>query len=86
MYLEVTEGKLDIDWKIVYPVDFWTFRDVFSIQMLEYNPKNCRYPGDDSMRVCTKQNKNKNTRGDGDPEDPCSNKRSRCRTSGVFGI
>ena len=56
---------------------------LISIQMLEYNPKNCRYPGDDSMRVCTKQNKNKNTRGDGDPEDPCSNKRSRGRPSVV---
>ena len=78
MYLEVTEGKLDKDWKIVYPVDFWTFRDVLSIQMLEYDPKNRRYPGDDSMRVCTKQNKNK--RGEGDPEDP-PNKRSRGRPS-----
>ena len=81
MYLEVTEGKLDKDWKIVYPVDFWTFRDVLSIQMLEYDPKNRRYPGDDSMRVCTKQNKNK--RGDDDPEDPSSNKRGRGRPSAV---
>ena len=57
MYLEVAEGKLDSDWKLTYPVDFWTFRDVLSIQMLEYNPKNRNYPGDDWMRVCTKQNK-----------------------------
>ena len=40
MYLEVAEGILDVDLKIECPVDFWTFRDVFSVQMLEYGPKN----------------------------------------------
>ena len=57
MYLEVAEGKLNSDWKVTFPVDFWTFRDVLSLQMLQYNPKDRTYPGDDSMRVCTKQNK-----------------------------
>ena len=57
MYLEVAEGELDADWKLEYPVDFWTFRDVLSVQMLEYDPKNRRYHGDANMRVCTKQNK-----------------------------
>ena len=57
MYLEVAEGKLNSDWKVTYPVDFWTFYDFLSLQILQYNPKDCIYPGDDSMRVCTKQNK-----------------------------
>ena len=39
MYLEVAEGQLDSDWKLQYPVDFWTFRDVLSVQMLEYDPQ-----------------------------------------------
>jgi len=57
IYLEVAEGTLDSDWKLTHPVDFWTFRDVLSVQMLEYNPRNRKYKGDDSMRVCTKQTK-----------------------------
>ena len=57
MYLEVAEGKLNSDWKVTYPVYFWTFRDVLFLQMLQYNPKDCIYPGDYSMHVCTKQNK-----------------------------
>ena len=57
IYLEISEGQLDSDWKLQYPVDFLTFRDVLSVQMLEYDPKNRRYYGDASMRVCTKQNK-----------------------------
>ena len=40
MYLKVAEGNLDGDLKIEYPVDFWTFRDVLSVHMLEYDPKN----------------------------------------------
>ena len=40
MYLEVAEGKLDGDLKIESPVDFWTFQDVLSVQMFEYDPKN----------------------------------------------
>ena len=55
MYLEVAEGKLDNDLRVKYPVDFWTFQDVLSVQMLEYDPKNRHYLGDDAMRVCTKQ-------------------------------
>ena len=51
IYLEVCEGKLDAEWKVQYPVDFWTFRDILSIQMLEYDPKNRKYLGDDAMRV-----------------------------------
>ena len=55
MYLEVAEGKLDDDLRVEYPVDFWIFRDVLSIQMLEYDPKIRHYLRDNAMRVCTKQ-------------------------------
>lgn len=85
IYLEVCEGKLDKDWRVIYPVDFWTFRDILSIQMLEYDPKNCKYFGDDAMRVCTKQTK-KNCSTD-DENDSASlrsgKKRSRGRPSVV---
>ena len=57
IYLEVCEGKLDQDWKVENPVDFWTFRDLLSTQMLEYDPKNCKYIGDTAMRPCTSQKK-----------------------------
>ena len=30
MYLEVCEGKLDDDWKVEQPVDFWRFRELLS--------------------------------------------------------
>lgn len=36
--LGVTEDLLNDDWNLNYSVDFWTFRDILSIQMLEYNP------------------------------------------------
>ena len=78
IYLEVTEGQLDVDWKLVYPVDFWTFCDVLSIQMLEYDPKNRKYLGDDSMRVCKKQKKKNRSEGN-DPEESSGSKRSRGR-------
>jgi len=79
IYLEVCEGKLDQDWKVNYPVDFWTFRDILSIQMLEYEPKNRKYLGDDAMRVCTKQTKKSRTTN----EDDSSTMRSgRKRTRG----
>ena len=53
IYLEMSEDKLNPDWKVVYPVDFWTFRD---LQMLEeYNQIKRKYPGDVEMRRCTSQ-------------------------------
>jgi len=61
IYLEVCEGKLDEEWKVNHPADFWTFRDILSIQMLEYDPKRRKYLGDDTMRVCTKQSKKNRT-------------------------
>ena len=29
IYLEVAEGKLDRDWRLTYPVDFWTFCNAY---------------------------------------------------------
>ena len=55
IYLEVCEGKLDQEWKVENPVDFWTFRELLYIQMLDYDPKNCKYIGDTEMRPCTSQ-------------------------------
>jgi hypothetical protein len=55
MYREVTEGELDADWKDPYPMDFWTFRDKLSVQMLAYLPTARKYPGDELMRASTQQ-------------------------------
>ena len=81
IYLEVCEGKLDQDWKVNYPVDFWTFRDILSIQMLEYEPRNRKYLGDDAMRVCTKQTKKSRTHEDESSSLRSGKKRTRGRPS-----
>ena len=61
IYLEIYEGKLDGELKVNYPVDFWTFRDTLSVQMLEYDPRNCKYLGDDARsRECVISNITKN--------------------------
>ena len=55
IYLEVCEGKLNEDWKNTDPVSFHTFREQLSAQMLAYDPRKRLYPGDEFMRVSTKQ-------------------------------
>ena len=55
IYLGVTKDKVDPDWSLNFPVYFWTFRDVLSIQILEYDPSRRKYNGDDAMYVYTKQ-------------------------------
>ena len=55
IYLQLAEGKLNLDWKVIYPVDFWTFRDLLSIQMLGYDAIKRRYPVDIDMRRCNNQ-------------------------------
>jgi hypothetical protein len=55
MYLECCEGNLNAEWKIEKPFNFWQFREKLSEQMLEYNPANRLYPGDQNMRVSTQQ-------------------------------
>ena len=57
LYLEVAEGKLNPAWGIEEPLDFWTFRERLSIQMLEYSPARKKYPGDAGMRVSTQQSR-----------------------------
>ena len=59
MYIEVAEGNLDQDWKVDSPLSFWDFRDRLSKQMLEYNPINLLYPGDENMRSVTRIEKRK---------------------------
>ena len=47
---QMAEGKLNPDWKVIYPVDFWTFGDLLSTQMLEYDPIKRKYPENAEMR------------------------------------
>ncbi len=56
-YLEVCEGKLNESWKIDKPMDSHTFQTTCALQMIRYDPKNNRYPGDDKFRVVTKMMK-----------------------------
>ena len=56
MYMEVAEGNINIEWKVENPVDFWTFCEQLSIQMLQYSPTARKYPGDEKMRSETQQN------------------------------
>jgi hypothetical protein len=55
MYCKVTEGKLDPDWKIDGPMDFYTFCDQSSQQMLTYQPSKWKYLGDELMQLSTRQ-------------------------------
>lgn len=59
IYLECTEGNLDPHWKVEDPVDFHTFRDILSIQMLQYDPVKQQYPGDEKMRKVSKLHKDR---------------------------
>ena len=38
MYLEVSEGKNNNDWKLDEPMDFWRFREKLANSMLRYKP------------------------------------------------
>ena len=60
MYLECCTGLLNPNWKCT-PVSFYRFREVLGKQMLAYSPTDRKYPGDESMRVCTKQSKKNRT-------------------------
>ena len=56
LYLECAEGKINSEWFVPQAkrIDFFTFRHLLSKQMLTYDPKRERYPGDDKMRETTK--------------------------------
>ena len=77
MYLELSEDVISTERKCD-PVDFWTFRETLSMQMLKYNPTQRKYPGDAQMRVCTQQRRN--NRAD-NVEDGSPTARSRGRPS-----
>ena len=46
MYLEVAEGKINNNWKLDEPMDFWRFREKLANSMLRYKPSARKYPGD----------------------------------------
>ena len=77
IYLEITEGKLNEDWRGSFPVDFWTFRDVLSIQMPEYNPLKRKHIGDDAIHACTKQKRKDRVSNDDDTTKGGSKRRGR---------
>ena len=53
IYKKLTEGNVNPEWKIVKPLDFFTFCETLARQMLAYNPKHAKYLGDDKFRACT---------------------------------
>jgi len=56
MYLEAAEGNLNPNWKVPKPLDFHRFREILGMQMMQYDPRQRRYPGDEKFRVSTQQN------------------------------
>ena len=78
MYLECAEGEINPAWKVNEPVDFHTFCNILSKQMLSYNPKMQNYPGDNKMQVVTQQSRkrrhspHKESREKNSGEERCS--------------
>jgi hypothetical protein len=56
MYLECCEGNLEQEWKVDKPMDFYTFREKLSEQMLCYRPEKRCYAGDENHRKSKQQN------------------------------
>ena len=56
IYTELCEGTLIPNFKVNSPVSFYTFRDVLSQQMCQYDPTEQRYPGDEEMRLVRQLN------------------------------
>ena len=83
VYLECCEGEMDATWKNRDPVDFYTFRDVLSKQMCEYDPKKKNYPGDDKMRYVTGIN---NKRKIGANETNNNNKKAKKNSNGSLTL
>jgi hypothetical protein len=59
IYIELAEGKVDLDWKVDKPLDFYTFRETLARQMLSYTPKDVKYLGDELFRLVTQSTKAK---------------------------
>ena len=48
---------MDNSWQVKKPVDFYTFREKLAKQMIQCNPTDRKYPGDEKFRVSTQQPK-----------------------------
>ena len=70
MYKEACEGNLNPDWKIENPVSFWEWRDKLSKQMLQYDPADQLYPGDELFRAVTSLPKKKRKSSSNGPGRP----------------
>lgn len=57
LYLECASGDLVPEWKVNKPIDFFRFREKLSMQTLEFNPLNNKYPGDNKLREYTRATK-----------------------------
>ena len=58
IYLECAAGVLRAgEWKIDNPVSFHRFREKLASQMIEYDPQQRKYPGDEKFRMSTQQHK-----------------------------
>ena len=59
IYKECSEGNLSRDWKMEVDtmLDFWQFCEKLSLKMLEYDPVNRVYPGDQFMWESTMKTK-----------------------------
>ena len=59
MYQECCDGGVHNDWKVdkTKRMSFSVFRQLLSQQMLEYNPSNLKYSGDETTREVTQVNK-----------------------------
>ena len=57
-YVEAARGEIDDEWELDPKKiwDFCSFLHCVSTQMLEFNPKDCAYPGDQFMRSVTHSN------------------------------
>ena len=65
MYIECCEGNLDQSWLVEEKdrASFSVFRQVLSDQMLQYDPRNDKLPGDKKLRRSTQQHKKRRRDG-----------------------
>eukprot|EP00957_Ditylum_brightwellii_P131892 10057740-Ditylum_brightwellii.AAC.2 len=57
IYLEVVEGELCSTWRDINSMNFYEFRDRFSIQEITYKPTFPIYLGNENVRVSIQQNR-----------------------------
>ena len=63
MYMECTEGGLDLEWKLDKPMTGPEFRNRLSEQMCEYRAANMLYAGDKELRSATQSPKKRRAKG-----------------------